>query len=603
MHVTSILGEEHTLRRQIVFCRKMAVICLGIAGIRLEKNREDFMDYQLHKVKDLSLKKGKNGILKVIFGRTGILIACLLIQLLMLGFAFQFLAQYVYLFFGGYLLFGFLVLIVIINRMHNPIFQLSWAALVLLFPVFGGLLYLYVELQPGTRVLSARIAEIDRLTEKQLTQEEAVMQHLVSRNRRTAQLARYILNTDHYPIYENTEVKYFPSGEAKFEELKTRLRSAEKFIFLEYFIISEGHMWGSVEEILAAKVKEGVEVRLIFDGMNELYNLPHHFCDRMKELGIQCKVFSPVYPIVSTHYNNRDHRKIVVIDGKTAFTGGVNLADEYINQKQRFGHWKDAAIMVQGDAVKSFTVMFLKMWDITEKLEDMSIYLQIEEDSFAEKNNFAGKNNSSDRDSSAERNSSGHQNYSENQDYFSDKRGFVMPYAANPFAKERTAERIYIDILNSAEHYVHIMTPYLVPGHEMMQALIYAARRGIDVKIMLPHIPDKKYAFALAHSYYKRLTEAGVRIYEYTPGFVHSKVFVSDNIRAVVGAINLDYRSLYLNFECAAFLYDVPEIQEIDDDFRNTLPKCQLITPFDIRHDKWTRKVAGKFLKLFAPLM
>lgn len=528
---------------------------------------EGNMDHQLQKVKDLSIKKGKNGLLRVLFGRTGILIACLLIQALMVGLGIRYLAQYVYVLFGGYLAFGVLIVIIIMNRVSHPAFQVSWTAIVLLFPIFGGLLYLYVELQPGTKVLSNRILEVEQQTRQYLNQEPEVLQELQMQDPRTAQLANYIYKTEHYPIYRNTEAVYFASGEEKFEAMKRELAAAEKFIFLEYFILSEGYMWDSIFEILRAKVKEGVEVRILYDGMNELYNLPAHFQEKLKNEGIRCKVFSPVYPIISTHYNNRDHRKILVVDGHTAFTGGVNIADEYINQKERFGHWKDAAILVRGEAAKSFTVMFLKMWDVTEKVENMSLYLQAKAAVVTEPG------------------------------------GYVMPYPANPFSKEKTAERIYIEILNSAQRYVHIMTPYLVPSHEMIQALIYAARRGVDVKIILPHIPDKKYAFALAHSYYKRLTEAGIRIYEYTPGFVHSKIFVSDNIRAVVGAINLDYRSLYLNFECAAFLYQVPQIYDIEEDFRKTLPKCQMVTMFDIRHDKWTRKLAGRFLKLMAPLM
>lgn len=525
------------------------------------------MEYQMQKIKEISVDKGKRGVLRVVFSRTGILLVCLLIQLLMLFLGLRYLAQYLYLFFGGYLLFGFMILTFILNRIDNPAFQVSWASLVLLFPILGGLLYLYVELQPGTKVLSSKIEELEKQTEGYLHQEKQTLAKLASEDRRTAQLMQYVWQTERYPVYKNTEVQYFLSGETKFEELKKQLQMAEYYIFLEYFIIAEGHMWDSIFEILAAKVKEGVEVRVMYDGMNELYNLPRDFQDKLKAAGIKCKVFSPVYPIISTHYNNRDHRKIVVIDGHTAFTGGVNLADEYINEKLRFGHWKDAAIMLRGEAVKSFTVMFLKMWDITEKTEDMNHYLNMVEAIVPE------------------------------------TPGYVMPYAENPFSKERTAERIYIEILNQAEEYVHIMTPYLVPGHEMMQALIYAAKRGIDVKIILPHIPDKKYAFALAHSYYKKLVLSGVKIYEYTPGFVHSKVFVSDNKKAVVGAINLDYRSLYLNFECAAFLYGCKEIEQIEADFRTTLPKCQLMTSYDIRHDKWTRKVAGKLLKLFAPLM
>lgn len=525
------------------------------------------MEYHLQKIKDISIHKGKRGFLHVVFGRTSILIVCFLLQFLLLFLGMRFLARYIYWFFGGYLAFGAILLVIIVNRTENPVFQLSWAVMVLLFPIFGGLLYLYIELQPGTKVLSGRIDEIEKLTEKCLIQQPEVLHQLEQKDRRTAQLAYYIGQTEHYPIYQNTQATYFASGEEKFEALKEQLLQAEKFIFLEYFILAEGYMWDSIYEILKAKVKEGVEVRVMYDGMNELYNLPNDFKERLQTEGIRCRVFSKVYPIISTHYNNRDHRKIVVIDGHIAFTGGVNIADEYINRKERFGHWKDAAIMLQGEAVKSFTVMFLKMWDITEKLENMSLYLQDTPALQLESN------------------------------------GFVMPYAANPFGKERTAERIYIDILNHAQQYVHIMTPYLVPSYEMMQALIYAAKRGVDVKIILPHIPDKKYAFALAHSYYKKLIRSGVKLYEYTPGFVHSKVFVSDNIQAVVGAINLDYRSLYLNFECAVYLYGAMQICDIEKDFRTTLPKCQLMTMFDVKHDKWTRKVSGMLLRLFAPLM
>lgn len=527
------------------------------------------MDVQLQALKDASIRKGKRGIMRVVFGRTGILLGLLLLQLLLLFVIIRFLAQYVYVFFGGQIVFGILMLVIIVNRQENPVFQLTWTALVLLFPVFGELLYLYVEMQPGTRVLAGRIREIDERTAQLLSQDPATVHALQQMGRRTAQLIKYVWKNDGYPVYQNTQVRYFRSGEEKFEQLLQELAAAQRFIFLEYFIISEGYMWDSVFEILKAKVQEGVEVRVLYDGMNELYNLPSDFSSRLKSAGIRCRAFSPVYPVISTHYNNRDHRKIAVIDGHTAFTGGVNLADEYINRRERFGHWKDAAIMLRGEAVRSFTVMFLRMWNIYDKLENFSVYLKTGDVSVPAQ----------------------------------ESRGFVMPYAANPFGKEKTAERIYIDILNSASQYVHIMTPYLVPGHEMMQALVYAAQRGVDVKLILPHIPDKKYAFALAHSYYKKLICAGVQIYEYTPGFIHSKVFVSDNKRAVVGAINLDYRSLYLNFECAVFLYGVPQICDIEADFRATLPKCQLMTMFDVRHDRWTRKLAGMFLKIMAPLM
>lgn len=554
--------------------------------------KKHFQDVDIKEIREKSINKGKRGVKQVIFGRTSIMLVCFLLQLLLLILGLRALSEYLYVFFGGYLFFGLIVLLIILNRTENPSFQLAWTSLVLLFPAFGGLLYLYIELQPGTKILSGRLNEIDRECEGVLKPDPGILREVGALDPRAAQLANY-MRKNGFPLYRNEGVRYFPSGETKFDELLYQLKQARKFIFLEYFIISEGYMWDSVLEILRQKVQEGVEVRVMYDGTDEMFNLSHEYPDVLKGMGIRCKVFSPVYPIFSTHYNNRDHRKIVVIDSRVAFTGGVNLADEYINRKERFGHWKDAAIMVQGEAVKSFTVMFLKMWAVSEKTENMAVYLRAVPAAAPEPAEMTGTlATGKEKDALAYRTAG-----------FDCSHGYVLPYAESPFAPDRTAQRVYLEILNGATRYVHIMTPYLVPDQELIQALKYAAKRGVDVKLVLPHIPDKKYAFALAHSYYKRLMRAGVKIYEYTPGFVHSKVFVSDDVRAVVGAINLDFRSLYLHFECALYLHGVAEIGAIEDDFHATLPKCQLITDFDVRHDKWTRKAAGQLMRLVAPLM
>ena len=261
------------------------------------------MNYQLHEISRKSLKKGKNGILKIIFGRAGILLICLLLQCLLLFVGLQILAQYVHWFFGGYLIFGFLIFTLIINRTDNPGFQLSWTALVLLLPVFGGLLYLYVEVQPGTKYMKACLKEIDEKTKGSTPQDKKVLEELAAKEGRVAQLAGYIRKVADYPVYKNTKVTYFPSGEEKFAALVQELSRAKKYIFLEYFIIAEGYMWDTVFKILKAKVEEGVEVRVMYDGMNELSNLPHDFPNLLRGSGIQCKVFSPIYPVISTHYN------------------------------------------------------------------------------------------------------------------------------------------------------------------------------------------------------------------------------------------------------------------------------------------------------------
>ncbi len=368
-------------------------------------------------------------------------------------------------------------------------------------------------------------------------------------------------------MFENTAVTYFPLGERKFEAMLAELEKAEHFIFLEYFIVDEGVMWGQILEILAKKAAQGVDVRVMYDGTCEFALLPRDYPRRLKKLGIRCKVFAPVTPFVSTCYNYRDHRKILVIDGHTAFNGGVNLADEYINRKVKYGHWKDAAVMLKGEAVRSFTLMFLQMWGIGERKDEYARFLAYDPHPVK----GAG--------------------------------GYVVPYGDCPLDGEKVGERVYMDILNRSLSYVHIMTPYLILDGEMETALKFAAERGAEVVLILPGIPDKAVPYALAKTHYMPLLESGVKIYEYTPGFVHAKVFLSDGAEAVVGTINLDYRSLYHHFECATYLYGVSCIREIEEDFQATLLKCRRVTPETVRKEKWTVRLTGRLMKAIAPLM
>ena len=370
-----------------------------------------------------------------------------------------------------------------------------------------------------------------------------------------------------YPVYDRSAVTYFPLGERKFEEMLRQLERAEHFIFLEYFIVDEGVMWGRVLEILARKAAEGVEVRMMYDGTCEFSTLPHDYPKRLEKLGIRCKMFAPVSPFVSTHYNYRDHRKILVIDGHTAFNGGINLADEYINRFPKHGHWKDTAVMIQGEAVRSFTLMFLQMWALDERTPEFQTYLEAPVTPR------------------------------------SDAKGFVIPYGDCPVDNDKVGERVYMDILNRAQRYVHIMSPYLILDGEMENALKFAAERGVEVSLILPGVPDKNAPYGLAWTHYASLLESGVRIYEYTPGFVHAKVFVSDDREAVVGTINLDYRSLYHHFECATYLYGTDCIPDIEADFQATRQLCRTITPETAREERFSRKFTGFLMKVIAPLM
>ncbi|MEG1847839.1 MAG: cardiolipin synthase [Lachnospiraceae bacterium] len=496
-----------------------------------------------------------------------LILTLLVLQILFLIAAFLYLGKYSPYLFACTSILALILVFVLMNRPLNPEIQISWIVIILLFPILGTLFYLFVDMQIGYRLMNKRLQALIQQTKHYAPSNPDVIRQLQEKEPGMVNLAAYMMEHGNFPMYQNTSVQYFPSGEAKFEELLSQLSQAKHFIFLEYFIISEGYMWGRILKVLEQKVKEGVEVRVMYDGLCAVVLLPYQYPAAMQKLGIQCKMFAPVRVAVSTHYNNRDHRKIVVIDGQTAFTGGVNLSDEYINRRVLHGHWKDTAVMLQGEAVQSFTLMFLQMWNINEKTENYEKYLTI------------------------------------SYPQLKDTRGYVMPYGDSPLDDENVGEMVYMDILNRAERYVHIMTPYLILDHEMITALTFAAKRGVDVVLILPHIPDKKFAFALAKNHYPELIRAGVHIYEYTPGFVHAKMFVSDDIKAVVGTINLDYRSLYLHFECATYLYDTPAVLTIEQDMQDTLSKSQQITLLDCKHVRLTTRLLGKFLKLIAPLM
>ena len=509
------------------------------------------------------MKKARK-LLRIIFGRTAFVVMSLLLQISILLAGFRFLSHYMVYIYGGFTLLSAFVILYVVNKDENPSFKLAWIIPITVIPVFGTLLYLFLELQWEGKIINRKLRENISDTQPYLKQNPRYMEQLAKTSRSNANLAAYIENSGSYPVYGNTNVKYYPVGEEMFEDMKKELEKAKRFIFMEYFIVERGEMWDSLLEILERKVQEGVEVRFMYDGMCCLVLLPYSYPRELRAKGLKAKMFAPIRPALSTYQNNRDHRKILVIDGHTAFTGGINLADEYINRKVRFGHWKDTGIMVKGDAVTSFTMMFLQMWNITEKEpEDYGRYLRDPEFFYPPELSMEG---------------------------------FVIPYGDSPLDQETVGELVYLDIINTARNYVHIMTPYLILNYELVQALQFAAKRGVETIIIMPFQ-------LLAKAHYEELIRAGVQIYEYTPGFVHAKVFTSDDEKAVVGTINMDYRSLYLHFECAAYIYRNEVIKDVERDFKETLAKSQVITLEECRHYPWYKKFAGRVLRLFAPLM
>ena len=499
---------------------------------------------QLEEGAVLLLNKGRRGLLRLVFGRTAVIIALLLAQVALLLAGFVWLGErYVY---GGSLAAAFIAALVVINRPGNPEAKITWILLITLLPVFGAPFYAYVELELGHRLARARLAEVGGRTAKLTPGDPAALEALRAVDPGAAGLCAYVARAGNQPVYQRSGVSYCPSGEKAFAAMLAELERAERFIFLEYFIIQEGYMWGRILSVLERKARAGVEVRVLYDGTCVVGKLPYQYPQKLEELGIRCRMYAPLRPLVSTHYNNRDHRKILVVDGRCAFTGGVNLADEYINRRTLHGHWKDTAVRITGEAVRSFTLMFLQLWAVeTWQLEDCAPYLDASGPVEAP--------------------------------------GWVLPYSDSPFDQERVGKLVYLDILSRASRYVHIMTPYLILNQEFNDALIFAAKRGVDVKIIVPSRPDKRTVFALTRSYYRQLLQGGVQIWEYTPGFVHGKMFVSDDRTAVVGSINLDYRSLYLHFECAARFWDCPAVGEVERDIQATLTKCRRVTEEDCR--------------------
>ncbi|MBE6563038.1 MAG: cardiolipin synthase [Ruminococcaceae bacterium] len=512
------------------------------------------------------LKKSKKGLLRAVFSRVGLISILLIVQfgLLVLGF-WEFGKFYPH-YFGSSVVLTVVMLLFLFSSKLGASAKLTWTVIITLLPVFGALLYLYTASDAGHRALKRAVTSKIESTKSILEDNTETLSELEKENEGAASLAKYLNRTGCQPIYKNCEVTYFPLGEDKFKSLLSELEKAEHFIFMEYFIVEEGTMWGQVLEILARKAREGVEVRLMYDGTCEFFLLPRDYPEKLRALGIKCKVFSKITPFVSTHYNYRDHRKIVVIDGHTAFTGGVNLADEYINEKIRFGHWKDTAVMVKGEAAASFTLMFLQMWTAGERKIDTVPYLNVTASS-------------------------------------GEHTGYVIPFGDCPLDSDKVGERVYMDIINRATRYVHIMSPYLILDEEMENTLKFAAERGMEVVLILPGIPDKKIPFALAKTHYISLLGAGVRIYEYTPGFVHAKLVSADGREGMVGTINLDYRSFYHHFECALYMYGTPCLSDIEKDFAQTLTKCREVTPKTVKKENLLVKITGFLLKFFAPLL
>lgn len=459
----------------------------------------------------------------------------------------------------------------IINSDKNTAYKMAWIIPMVAFPLFGGVIYFFAGGKRPARKLRKKLDKAQLHTDQYKPDCSVVLYEAEKQDLAVKNIFAY-LDKMGFPAYNKTDACFYPLGDYNFPVMLEELHKAKHYIFLEYFIIDDGVMWNSILDVLTEKASMGVDVRLIYDDVGCISLLPMDFPKQMEKRGIKCLRFNPFRPVLSSVVNNRDHRKILVIDGHTGFTGGINLADEYINKKQRFGHWKDNGIMLVGDGVWNLTSMFLTTWNAIKRTEwDYSLFYP--------------------------------QRYNEEMSMMPQGDGFICPYGDTPLDDEPVSENVYLNIINRAQKYLYITTPYLIIDAEMQRALILAASRGVDVRIITPGIPDKKTIFQVTRSYYPQLIERGVKVYEYVPGFVHSKTVVSDDDVATVGTINFDYRSLYLHFENGCMFYKSSVVHQVKEDFLETQQHCSQIVLDKNMKVGFLRGIYYAILRLFSPLM
>ncbi len=457
----------------------------------------------------------------------------------------------------------------IINTNDRPSTKLNWILVILIFPIFGVPFYMFYGGEAPIRKMKKKYIRGVEENNRRMVEKFGVNKCDKAQARADG-ISYYLHNEVGYPAYQDGEIDYYKSGEEMFPVIKEELKKAEKFILLEYFIIAHGKMWGDILKILLQKAEEGVKIRIIYDDFGCMTTLPPDYDKYLESLheNIRAMSFNQVIPVFDLRMNNRDHRKIIVVDGKVAFTGGINLADEYIGEKRRFGYWKDSGVKVVGTAVASFTRMFFSLWNSFRKdKEDIVEYIPA----------------MSKADSS-------------------DGKKIIQPYDDVPLDKKEVAEHVYMDIINRAVKYVYIFTPYLLPGDTLRHALVRAAERGVDVRIVTPGIPDKQAVYRMTRANYAALIDAGVKIYEYTPGFIHSKSIVCDGECAVVGTINFDYRSLYMHFEDGVYFSGCDAVATVERDCEETFALSRLCTKENTKRGMVGRLI-DSILRVFESLM
>ena len=509
-------------------------------------------------------KKTQNGVKHGIFSALAILL-----QAIFLINMFTSLNQYFEWIDWATRLLSTLLVLKIYAQHQTATMKMPWIILILVFPILGVSLYLLVGLDGGTKMMSRRYREVDAKLFPLLPENREVLNELKEKEPKAGGIASYLHSYAKYPVYKNTKLIYFDEAEKGLEAQLADLAKAEKFIFMEYHAIEDAQAWSRIQQVLEERVRAGVEVRVFYDDMGSIGFVNKKFAEKLEAVGIRCHVFNPVHPMMNVFLNNRDHRKITVVDGKIGYTGGYNLANEYFNITHPYGQWKDTGVRMEGDAVRSLTAAFLEMWNAsirTENDEDTALGAYF-------------------------------------PTYAAEGNGFIQPYADSPLDDEHVGEEVYISMANKAEKYCWFITPYLIITDEMTHALCLAAKRGVDVRIVTPGIPDKKLIYNVTRSFYHGLVKHGVRIYEWTPGFCHAKMSVADDCMATCGTINLDYRSLYHHFENGCFIVDNPAVLSIRHDLEKTMQESREVTEKYCSGRSAYLRLGQLFMRLFAGLL
>ena len=500
--------------------------------------------------------------LNIFISKRFILVLTFLINLALFFAITYFLDSFIY---SAISIFATIVaVIILINSEEQLVYKFMWLLSIAIFPLFGTVLYLYLKRCRATLKKRNQFNQINERNNKFISKNEDVLNEMKLLNNGQQNLAEYLINTTNMPVYKNTSVKYLKNGEEYFEHLLKDLKTAERYIFLEYYIIEHGKIWDQILEVLKEKANNGVEIKILYDDFGCMDKISRKYFKDLTRFNIEIVLFNKCISTINKYSQFRDHRKLCVIDGKIGFVGGINLADEYANITTKFGYWKDTGIRLEGEAVWSLIVLFSNNWQLEGKSFDLEKY----------KIEFKIQNNS-----------------------------YIQTFGSGPLNMEPIARNNYINLISSAKKYVYITTPYLLLDTTTVDALTIAAKSGVDVKIVMPGIPDKRFVWYLGRSYYKELVNAGVKIYEFTPGFIHSKMVVVDDVSACVGTINFDFRSLYLNFENAIMIYNDKEILNIKDDIVNIVDKSKEITKEGIKRRKWYEKFVANMLRFLVPLM